>query len=379
MKQQQLELKSLRQGAKTVPAGGPTYYRRAADSLKRYISRGNLQAGARLPSFRNLASSLEISKLTLDRALGQLEQEGLIERQQGRGIFVADRLATGELAVVMSSSLMGTNASPAYRLAYVGLVEAIHKFNSNWQVKMHSGRSPETSESHAVSLDLMEPDVLGRLRGVFTFHDLYDLEERLIEADVPVITMGSASKSRGRYRVGFGTHDKFLYKAVKYLGDIGCRSVGLLWQKPRWSQERRDLEFAEKAESFGMRCRSEWMPYTDNLVMEQGGYDLFVEFWQQSVRPEAIVVLDDIFCMGILRAITHLGLDMPRDIKLITFANKGVDLPYHKPVTRIEYDPGEQTRLAAEMMIGLIQGKEPSEKHIRLPGRLIVGQTTTNT
>jgi GntR family transcriptional regulator, arabinose operon transcriptional repressor len=380
MKQQQLELKSLRRTGGAASAEGVTYYRRAAESLKSYISRGNLQAGARLPGFCKMAESLEISKLTLDKALGQLEQEGLVKRQQGKGIFVADRLTTGELAVVMSPSLMGPNSSPVFKLAYFALIEEVHNLNPNWQVKMHSGRLPESAESHAASLDLMEPDVLGRLRGVFTFHDLFDLEERLTGAGVPVVTMGSASKSLGIYKVGYD-HDDFLHKALEHLDDIGCRSIGLAWRGFTWpgyeSEDQSDLEFAKKMELFGMQCRREWMPHCDNLITEQYGYDLFVNFWKQKLeKPEAIVVVDDVLCMGVLRAITHLGLDMPRDIKLITYGNKGVELPYHKTISRIEYDSTEQARVAAEMMMGLIQGKEPPERNTILSGKLIVGQTT---
>lgn len=361
-----------------VRSSGITYYRQTAEFLKEYISQSKLQPGDKLPSFRKLAKTMEISQSTLDRALRQLDQEGMIDRQPGRGIFITDRLAMGELAIVMKSPLMGADW-PRYRMAYAGLVEAIHEYDDvNLQMRMHSGSGSLTDrgEDFAASLDLSEPDVLRRLRGVFTFHGLYGLEEKLEKAGVPVINMGN---SGGKYVVVF-EHSTLFHQALEHLSRVGCRGVGLLWNTPLHSKlspsYQLDRIVSEQAESRGIRCRKEWISSVKVNSTERVGYEMFMRFWQQPERPGALIIPDDVLCKGVLRAILHLGLDLPGDLQLITNANKGIELPYHKSVTRVEFDTAEQVRLAAEMMIELLGGKTPAKKIILLPGKLIVGQTT---
>ena len=50
---------------------------------------GGLAAGAKLPTFKELYTELDISQSTLDRALRSLEKKGLISKKRGSGIFVA--------------------------------------------------------------------------------------------------------------------------------------------------------------------------------------------------------------------------------------------------------------------------------------------------
>jgi GntR family transcriptional regulator len=66
------------------------------DELKQRIDRGELAAGARLPSEPELAAELQVSRATLREALRAMELEGLLRRRQGSGTFVAEhpRMAT---------------------------------------------------------------------------------------------------------------------------------------------------------------------------------------------------------------------------------------------------------------------------------------------
>ena len=51
---------------------------------------GRLKPGDALPSEPKLADSLQVARNTIRQALGELEQEGVIERIKGQGTFVRD-------------------------------------------------------------------------------------------------------------------------------------------------------------------------------------------------------------------------------------------------------------------------------------------------
>jgi GntR family transcriptional regulator len=64
-------------------------YRQIHDQLRDLIYSGHLPPGTPLPSIRALAQDLGCSVITTRRAYQDLESEGLILTQQGRGTFVA--------------------------------------------------------------------------------------------------------------------------------------------------------------------------------------------------------------------------------------------------------------------------------------------------
>ena len=249
---------------------------------------------------------------------------------------------------------------------------------------MHLGKVVADGEDFPATLDILEPTVLPRLRGVFSFHPLYDLEQKLERVNVPVIHMsGMTRMSGGTYHVALD-HKDFFRQSVKHLRDVSCRSIGLLWGKYMNGKQELQEEYprivSELAVVHGLECRKEWMPFrrydASEGITENDGYDLFMRLWKQTEKPDGVIVVDDVLCKGVLRAVLQLGLKLPEDIRLITYANKGVSLPFHDPVTRVEFDVVEEAKLAVEMMDALVRGQEPKEKLVLLTGKLMKGKTT---
>lgn len=69
---------------RTLPA-----YLQIEEELAERIESGDLAPGVRIPTERELAGSLAVSRMTVRAALARLEQRGLIVRRQGSGTFVA--------------------------------------------------------------------------------------------------------------------------------------------------------------------------------------------------------------------------------------------------------------------------------------------------
>lgn len=65
------------------------FYRQVADSIEAAVVRGELVPGARLPSERDLAQQLGLSRTTVVNAYKELEARGLVRGYVGRGTFIA--------------------------------------------------------------------------------------------------------------------------------------------------------------------------------------------------------------------------------------------------------------------------------------------------
>jgi DNA-binding transcriptional regulator YhcF (GntR family) len=64
--------------------------RRVYAVLRDRITRGDWPPATRLPSHRDLATEFGVAPLTVRQVLGQLEAEGLVSREVGRGTFVRE-------------------------------------------------------------------------------------------------------------------------------------------------------------------------------------------------------------------------------------------------------------------------------------------------
>ena len=64
-------------------------YRQLMDQLRRRVAAGQWTAGQELPSVRELALQLAVHPMTISKAYGLLEIEGLLERRRGLPMVIA--------------------------------------------------------------------------------------------------------------------------------------------------------------------------------------------------------------------------------------------------------------------------------------------------
>jgi GntR family transcriptional regulator len=72
------------------PKSGVPFYRQIIEQVKFAIASGDLKAGDRLPTVRQLAVDLSVNPNTVIRAYRELEIESLLDTQQGSGTFVSE-------------------------------------------------------------------------------------------------------------------------------------------------------------------------------------------------------------------------------------------------------------------------------------------------
>ena len=70
-------------------SSGKPLIRQVYEQIRMHILRGELQAEEHLPSTRELASDLHVSRIIIIEAYDQLLAEGYIESRQGSGTYVA--------------------------------------------------------------------------------------------------------------------------------------------------------------------------------------------------------------------------------------------------------------------------------------------------
>jgi len=110
-------------------------YRQLVRQIADAIAGGRLERGEQLPSHRDLAAQLVIAPLTVKKAYDELENQGLIETQRGRGTFVRnvlpapstesrERLRDGAQRLLTQAALVGVSFDEL-----VGLLEELKEGN----------------------------------------------------------------------------------------------------------------------------------------------------------------------------------------------------------------------------------------------------------
>ena len=76
---------------KIDPSSHVPIYLQIADGVRAAVAAGVYRPGEVLPSLRAMAIEIHVNPNTVQRAYDELEREGLIYSQRGRGLFVAER------------------------------------------------------------------------------------------------------------------------------------------------------------------------------------------------------------------------------------------------------------------------------------------------
>ena len=77
-------------------------YQQLKDFIIEQIATGELQPADRVPSENELVESKSVSRMTANRALRELNDEGYVERVAGRGTFVSDFRSRSDLLEVQN-------------------------------------------------------------------------------------------------------------------------------------------------------------------------------------------------------------------------------------------------------------------------------------
>ena len=95
-------------------------FEQVKDGFRNLIISGVLKEGERMPSVRDLASSLAINPNTIQRAYRELESEGYICSVPGKGSFVSQR---DEAAERRKAELLSKMSETVRELRHTGLKE----------------------------------------------------------------------------------------------------------------------------------------------------------------------------------------------------------------------------------------------------------------
>ena len=168
-------------------------------------------------------------------------------------------------------------------------------------------------------------------------------------------------------------------QAVSYLIESGHERIMHVAGPSYTSHSRERVLGVQKAFSHSR------LVYTDDIIVHAGarledGYQAGLKVFKdrpEAERPTAVTCFNDLIAMGVMRALTELGLRVPEDVSVIGFDDIQSAAYLSVPLTTIQQPTHAMGRKAAELLITQIEADEAMPpQRITLEATLVVRGST---
>ena len=308
--------------------------RQIAAGLRTAIETGYYRPGDVLPPVRDLGEILGVSMGIAVQAVAQIREEGLISPRPRIGSVVCPKdrpLWKGHVAIVVPPGI----GNPFENLVFAHLRDALTAAGYLATPVTVAPSKPGRYDDFAL-LDTVlrqQTDLVVQLQA------LENITRHLAKAKVPFVRLAHTD-SRPPNCVGILHYDtdRAIPDYAAHCREAGVRSVTQI------SVFRR-ADATAVLEEGGIEVRTANVP----KGMEFGtGYELAVwarDFFARTLAakgrkwlPELLYFNDDHLTTGALTVFHELGIRVPDDVRVVTWANKDYGPLFAKPLTRMEMD-----------------------------------------
>lgn len=354
---------------------------------------GEKKPGERLENDRELARRFQVSSVTVRAAMMELSGQGYVRRRVGSGTYVADRTAETHLAIVGPEALLQPSRFPFPSAVTMRLMAELSAKSLSYRLYLvppsqNQEELPGWPQPiHLGACGLSEEISQGRINGLFSVNIGCNngWTAELEKQHVPVVGVSEDISFRRRVVTDF---EPYIRQAVRYLARFGRKRLALLsWHHDplhRLGREDPRLSiFKDELERSGLPFNELWVRNDATPADASSGWEDFREIWSApcSEKFDGLVVVDDLLFQGAASAILRAGIQVPRDLQIVTHWNKGSGLLCPFPVARYEFDPADAAREAIALLQGArAAGFEPEVSRLQAcwhtEGQFVLGETS---
>lgn len=350
-----------------------TKYQELAGILRHRVQSGDLQIGERLPSYTELHKRYGASTATIQRACDVLEQEQLIERRQGSGLYVA----APQLALTGTIGLIGSHGFEAQTLPfYARLMNAVYG-------------ALEASEQHLLYLglgDAWNESALAKVDGVLVCG---------VEASAPIFKQLPATlpcvsvftSVTGIASVGVDQHHG-AQLATQHLLAAGHRRIACLMEKPAWEARRRVAGYQDALLEAGLEVEPRFQRWAGAVGHKNAAQPYLLwareqmknwlrDGWRET-GCTAILAQNDVAAIGVMQILQEEGIRVPEEVSVIGFDGTELCDLASPRLASVAMPLAQIGARAVEMLNRQIAGEKSTGETVLLPLSLRPGESVAN-
>ena len=159
------------------------------------------------------------------------------------------------------------------------------------------------------------------------------------------------------------------YEAVKHLIEHGHQHIGMIQGLPGTYTN------TERVRGYRDALRDHGLPVDESLIVgsdfrEENGYIETKLLLNREVPPTALFATSDLITLGVLQVLDDEGLEVPRDVSVLTFDDFDF-APYLRcPLTAVRQPKGVMGEMAVKLLMGQLRNGDQQARRVVLKTRL---------
>lgn len=346
---------------------GPKH-QKLKDYLLRMMQSGAIAPGEQLPSENLLALQHQVSRHTVRQALGALENEGWISREQGRGTFCVnpkDRSAGRRVAVMTT-----------YISDYIfpGIIRGIEEVLSaaGYTLILANTNNDPAKEAQCLE-NLLNQEINGLIveptRSALPNPNLA-YYRRLEERHLPYLLIHAVYPDLDPAYI-IMDDIKGGYLATQYLLQLGHRRIAGIFKQDDLQGLNRRRGFTQALSEYGITVDPALVGNYQTEQLSSYPFGFTQRLLERSDPPTAIVCYNDQVALRALEAIRRAGLKVPEDISLIGYDDSNLAVATEVKLTTVRHPQAEMGRQASRLLIEMLE-KQVDRPRLIYPPELII-------
>lgn len=338
----------------TKPRGSK--YQRIYRTLQAAIASGEYKTGQRLPSESELVKKFGASRITVNRALRELQLLGTIERRAGSGSYVR---AEVERSYTFGLFIPELGQTEIFEPICQGMVAA---GNPHDHVLIWGKTLASTETTEAEAKDVCRRLITNKVSGVFfaPFEASACKDElnqavvaTLSAAEIPTVLLDRDVvdyPERSKYDVVGIDNRRAGFVVTRHLLNAGCRRIGFIGRPhlaPSCVARARGYEDAVTCSAVAPDSR-----FVERLDPADRSAVAGV---MQRFRPDGIVCSNDRTAALLMKTLDQLGIAVPDEVRLVAFDDVKYASLVSVPLTTIHQPCAELGATAIQTMIQRIE------------------------
>jgi len=349
-------------------------YTRVFEYLLGHIQSGALKAGDRLPSEAELGKVFEASRITVAKAVLDLQRMGLVSRRPGAGTHVlAPHVAEGRNFGLLIPELGFTEI---FEPICHGMMRSSF---ARPDALLWGSASASVGEATREAEDMVHSFIRQKVAGVFfaplELTDDKDAANRRIARDleraqIPVVLLDRCYlpfPERSSHDLVGVDNRRAGYVITAHLLAMGIRRVAFLGEVNAASTvDARLAGFFEALRRFGV------VPETDPAWRGSPQDEPFVKRLLAAARPEAIVCANDLTAARLMQTLIALDVQIPEQVRIVGMDDVKYASLLPVPLTTIHQDCAGIGMAAMATMLERLNHPELPVRDVTVPTRLVV-------
>lgn len=343
-------------------------YQQLKEHIKNQIRKGLLQVNDQLPTENALAEQYQLSRQTVRQALSELEAEGWLSRQQGRGTFVTERaLRQSRTVAVIIKSISNYIFPDIIR----GIENNLSR--AGYEMKLYlSQDNPELEAKHLKKV--LQGDIAGVI--LEPANNLapcghLDLMMELEQKRIPYLLIHSTWPELDAPHILI---DDFMggYLATEYLLHLGHRKIAGIFNIDSRQGVDRQAGYKKALEDHGVEINPKFIgEYRYNAMHDTFPCQFTRDFMMRPDRPTAIFCYNDLDAIRSMEAIRLMGLKVPDDVSIIGYNDSILATVSEVRLTSVKHPKRDFGAETAHLIINMMENTIEKPKLLIQPELII--------